>query len=244
MTHPEEPTEWNSIFELLSLDRVLPFYEDMGLNLPDKERFVTLLRQMLSQSHDELGSDRVPDMDFVEKVLNEIRLLLGDERFEHFYRWATTVFYWAPSDQPQWSIWDHILPRRSHHLPRDLSPDRWSAVAEFQLSKSAGDVEQRATAQKHQPLSDWDAQMYTRHNYRDQNSPDDVFEEGIDPFSPVTSTIEMNRMQLAWPKLWAHFSDDEKNLFWRYGQAKLKEWEPEETVAGGVPHPDSLRRQL
>ena len=86
--------------------------------------------------------------------------------------------------------------------------------------------------------------MYTRHNYRDQNSPDDVFEEGIDPFSPVTSTIEMNRMQLAWPKLWAHFSDDEKNLFWRYGQAKLKEWELEETVAGGVPHPDSLRRQL
>ena len=131
MTHPEEPTEWNSIFELLSLDRVLPFYEDMGLNLPDKERFVTLLRQMLSQSHDELGPDRVPDMDFVEKVLNEIRLLLGDERFEHFYRWATTVFYWAPSDQPQWSIWDHILPRRSHHLPRDLSPDRWSAVLSF-----------------------------------------------------------------------------------------------------------------
>jgi hypothetical protein len=242
MTDPEDATEWHTLFELLSLDRVVPFYDEMGLNLADKVSFVSLLRRMLTESV--AKDNQVTSMGSVESMLEQLRNHLGEERYRHFHRWATNVFYWAPSDQAQWSIWDDIIPRRAHHLPEDLPPDRWNAIAEFQLAKSTDDVKQRVQMLKQEPLSDWDAEMYKRSNYQDKESSDDIFEEdSVDPLSPIINTIEMNRMQLAWPKLWSHFSEDEKYRFWRYGQVKLAEWELGELFRQGLLHPDSLEAE-
>ena len=244
MTHPEEATEWNTIFGLLSLDRVIPFYEEMGLQLPDKQRSVEMLRRLLTESRTTYGPDLMPDMRFAEKVLKEIESLFGKETADHFYKWATTVFYWAPSDQAHWSIWDSLIPRRAHHLPPGLPSERWDSIAQFQQAINVDDVKQRARALRPKRLTEWDAETYAVENYENQEYPFDRNNEGIDPMSPVVGTIEMNRIQLAWPKLWSQFSDDEKNLFWNYGKQKVKEWEVEETVPGGLPHPDTLRRQI
>jgi hypothetical protein len=244
MTHPDEPTEWNSLIELLSLDRVIPFYGDMGLNLPDKGGFVELIRSLVVEGHQKFGPGRTPDMEFVRYVFDRFRRFLGTESFEAFYKWAMTVFCWAPSDQAQWSIWDDIIPRTPGHMPPGLPVEKWNAVARFQQAEETGDVEARVIAQKRNPLTEWDAMMYARYNYRDKTDRDDVFEEGVDPLAPILSTIQINRMQLAWAAFWNSFSDDEKDILWKYAQNKFDEWELIDAIPGGLMHPDSLYRQL
>lgn len=238
-----EPFRWNEIFTLLSLDGVVPLYEEMGLQIPDKQRFVQILRRQIVESREKYGSDKMPDIHFAEKVLEEIEGTLGRKTVEHFYQWATTVFYEVHQHQPQWSAWDDALPRHPAQLPQRLTPDRWEVIAQFREAHNIEDVEQKVRELRLQPLSDWDAELYSINGY--SNVEDPMFEDEFnDPYSPILGTIEMNRFQLAWPMLWSHFSEEEKNLYWEYGRQKRKAEGLDKYDAGGLPHPDELRRQI
>lgn len=236
-----EPNRWNLIFELLSLDGMAPLYEDMGLQIPDKPRFAQMLRRLITGARELYGPERTPDIHFAEKVLKEIAADLGEQTAERFYKWATCVFYWGHPDQPQWSAWDSILPRHPAQLLKGLPPERWNAIVQFRKAHNSEDAEQRIRALRSQPLSDWDSEMYSLHNYSNKEDPwcEDDF---VDPYSPILSTIEMNRFQLAWPNLWSQFTEEEKTLLWNYGQQFLKDEEIE--MPAPLLHPDALRRQL
>ena len=236
-----EASRWNLIVGLLSLDGVVPLYEQMGLDVRDTSRFVQLLRSLIAKSREVYGSDKVPDVRFANQLLSEIESVFSREVAEHFYRWATTVFYWVHSDQPQWSAWDMILPRHPDQVPREIPRERYDVVAWFRKAHSVEDVEEQLKVLKSRPLSPWDAEMYSIHSY--SNKEDPMFEDDlVDPYSPILSTIEMNRFQLAWPKLWSHFAAEEKNLLWRRGQQFLRNEQIE--MPGPLLHPDALRRQL
>jgi len=235
---------WNLIFDLLSLDGMTPFYEEMGLQIHDKQRFAHLLRRLITESRQTYEPGHTPDISFAEKVLKEIEANFGKATAEHFYKWATMIFCWVYQDQPHWSAWDHdTLPRHPAQLPDWLPPEKWQAIAEFREAHSIDDIEERVKALRSQPLSNWDAEMYSIHNYSNVEDPmcEDDF---VDPYSPILSTIEMNRFQLAWPKLWSHFSEDEKSRFWEYAKQRRREIGLDKYYGNSVPHPDQLRRQI
>jgi hypothetical protein len=236
-----EPSRWNLIFELLSLDGIVALYEEMGLKIPDKQRFARMLRRLMAETRQTYGPDRTPDIRLAEKVLKEIEAVFGKQTAEHFYKWATTVFYWVHSFQPQWSAWDSILPRHPAQLHKNLSSERWDDVAQFRKAHSTEDLEQQVRLLRTRPLSAWDTEAYLLYRY--SNNEDPLCERDfIDPYSPILSTIEMNRFQLAWPKLWSQFTEDEKNLLWNYGRQFLKDEEIE--MPERLRHPDELRRQI
>src|ERR1700694_1973590 len=85
-----------------------------------RNRSVQMLRQLIIESRETYEPGRTPDIRFAEKVLKAIESIFGKDTTEHFYRWATTVFYWAPSDQIHWSVWDDLIPRREARLPKVL----------------------------------------------------------------------------------------------------------------------------
>ena len=85
--------------------------------------------------------------------------------------------------------------------------------------------------------------MYSLRNYRNKEDPLSLSDDdSVDPYSPILSTIEMNRFQLAWPKLWSQFTQEEKNLMWNYGQQFLRDEEIE--MPAPLTHPDDLRRRV
>jgi hypothetical protein len=238
-----EPNRWNLIFELLSLDGMAPLYEDMGLLIPDKPRFAQMLRRLITGAREKYGPERTPDIHFAENVLKEIAANLGKGTAERFYKWATSVFYWVHSYQPQWSAWDSILPRHPAQLHKNLPPGRYDAIANFRKAHSVDDVVQRLKAPKRLPLSDWDSEMYSLRNYRNKEDPLSLSDDdSVDPYSPIISTIEMNRFQLAWPKLWRQFSEEEKTVLLKYGQQFLNDEEIE--MPEPLRHPDDLRSLL
>lgn len=238
-----EANQWNLAFEVLSLDGISPLYEEMGLRIQEKQQFVDMLRRLITESRETYTPGRTPDIRFAEKVLKEIESLFGQDTGEHFYRWATTVFYWVPSYQPGWSAWDSLLPRHPAKLPKGLPSERWEAIAQFREETTPDDLTPRIIELKKRPLTQWDAEMYSLHNYSNKDDP--MFEdELVDPYSPVESTIEMNRFQLGWPKLWSKFTDQEKGILWNYGKQWLRDERLEDLLPGGLPHPDELRRQI
>jgi hypothetical protein len=236
-----EPSRWNLIFELLSLDGIVPLYEEMGLEIPDKQRFVQMFRRMIAEARQIYGSDRTPDIRFAERVLKEIESLFGEATADHFYMWATTVFYWVHSYQPQWSAWDFILPRHPAQLHESLPPEKYGAINQFRQGHNIEDLDRQIKVLKGRPLSEWDAEMYSFRSY--SNVEDPRFEDDlIDPYSPILSTIEMNRFQLAWPKLWSNFTENEKRTLWNYGQKFLRDEEID--MPEPLRYPDSLQREL
>lgn len=238
-----EPFWWNTIFILLSLDGVFPFFEEMGLQLGDKEGFVRMLRRLIAQSREIYGRGRMPDIEFANNVLKEIEANFGKGALQHFYKWATTVF---AEDYPvlaQWSAWRDVIPHHPAQLPEWLPPERWEAIAQFHEAHDVSDIEQKVKALRSKPLTLWDAEIYSIYSY--SNVEDPMFEDDFnDPYSDILSTVKMNRFQVAWPKLWSHFSHEEKNLFWEYGKRERKEEGLDKYDAGGIPHPDELHRQI
>jgi len=98
------------------------------------------------------------------------------------------------------------------------------------------ELEQRIEEIKTQRLSDWDLEMYSIHQFNN----DDLG----DPFSIVLTTIEMNRFQLFWEQLLPQLTVAEKTTLWERAQVLQKEtgiWLPEGEV---LCVPDESRRQL
>jgi hypothetical protein len=236
-----EVSQWNLIFTLLSLDGLAPLYEEMGLHLADKQSFLALLRRLIVEARAEFGRERTPGLSFAERVMREVEELFGKRTAEFFYKWATTVFFWVHCDQPQWSAWDIILPRHPSQLPKDLPSERYEVIARFREGTSTDDVKQQVALLKSQPLTDWDAEMYSMHKFSNREDP--RFEDDlVDPYSAVLSTVEMNRFQIGWQELWSHFLQDEKARLRDYGQQLLLNQEIE--MSEGLMLPNDLRRQI
>jgi hypothetical protein len=237
-----EPSRWEFIFTLLSLDGVVPLYEAMGLQLPDKQRFLKMLRSFLMEKRENQKEGKAQDPPLSTQVVQQLEAFFGRETAVHFYNWATTVFYWTHRHQPQWSAWDIIfLYADSLCEQLSLPPEKQKAISQFRESKNVDDVEQLIARLKTQPLSEWDSEIYMLKNFDNRDDPMLEY-DFIDPYSIVLSTVEMNRFQLRWETFQEQFSQDEKVRLWSYGKRMLteKEIEMPETLL----HPDNLHRLL
>jgi hypothetical protein len=234
-------TRWGMIFTLLSMDVMTPFYEPMGLAMPDKQRFLKMLRRLILENRTiyQQNPEVIPPL--ADHVLEEMQSILGVDETEHFFKWATTVYTEVPADHPQWSAWQIIFFRAAYNdkIQERLgvpAGKRDNILAQYFEVMDLTEVEQKIEKIKTQPLSDWDLEMYSIHQF----SNDDL----SDPFAIVLSTVEMNRFQLFWEQLLSQLSVDEKTHLWKQAQRILKEtgiWLPE---GEGLSFPDELRRQL
>ena len=233
-----KPSKWGQIFILLSLDNAVPFYEAMGLRLP-AERFQKLLRKSIIENR--LTYERQPQRatQLADRVLKEVALHLAEELARHFYVWSTTIFLEAPADQPQWSAWE-ILVGYSPLLKNlknkgSITETRHDGIKEtFAKYMDLSDVEGIATEIKKIPLSAWDLEMYSIHQY----SHDSL----SDPLDLILRIVEMNQFQIFWEIFMSDASSREKEALREEGQIVAKEiglWLP-----GPLESPDSLRRML
>jgi hypothetical protein len=235
-------SQWKLIFVLLSLDGVVPFYDEMGLQVSDKQQFVEVLRRLIIK--DRSIYEKIEDVEssLVPRAMGELKTLFTQRSADHFYTWATTVFCWAPSDQAQWSAWQIVLlyedELRKHVL---LSPQQYEVISRLRKSLGADDIAEHVATLKSQPLTEWDSETYSVNNF---SNVDDPFCETdfIDPYSIVLSTVEMNRFQSNWGDLLSSLTAEEKMQLWTYGQQMMTA----QNVSLPEPlyHPDSLRRQI
>jgi hypothetical protein len=236
-----KPTQWGLIFALLSMEVIIPLYEDMGLELSDKKRFVDMLRRLILENRKvyEANPGVVPPL--AAHVLEEMEKILGKDQTWFFYRWVTSVFIEIHSDLPQWSAWQILFDTCAYNdRMRDrlgLPPEKRDAIlAQYRKALNVSDVEQKMAELKALPLSDWDLEMYSIHQFHN--------DELSSPFDSVLRVVEMNRFQLFWEELLPQLSAGEKIRMQKESQRLLKEmeiWMPENEE---LRYPDNLRRQL
>lgn len=244
MREPEaEESRWGLMLTLLSLDSVAPFYEAMGLSVPDKRRFQELLRGVITEHRREAGPDAPLGVGPAEEFLRRLEGAFGGQAAGQFRAWAETVFFSAHADLPQWSAWDIILPHHPDDVPEALGlpPERLAAVEGFRDSFSVRDLEEQVRSARDVPLSEWDADIYALHHF--SNAEDPMFEDDfIDPFGFVLSTAQMNRFQENWARHWQQYTPEEKEAFRAYGQQLLDDEGID--MPGPLSHPDQLVREL
>src|SRR3989442_11976502 len=66
------PYRWNLVFELLSLDCVVPLYAEMGLAIDDEPRFVHILRRLITEKRKTYAHFDNADLSFATEVMRDI----------------------------------------------------------------------------------------------------------------------------------------------------------------------------
>lgn len=236
-----KPTRWGMIFILLSMDVIRPLYEAMGLRLRDKDRFREMLRQLILENRKiyEQNPEVAPPL--ADRVLEQIEVRFGESEAEHFYRWATTVYNEVHADLPQWSAWEMLLFQAAYNpeirdrlgLPSDK---RDSILSQYRDALDIDDVEQEVENLKAKLLSDWDLEMYSIHQFNN----DDL----SDPFSIVLRTVRINRFQLFWESIIPQLPAEQSVQLWKRAQGLLKSLRVWMRENEQLRYPNNLRRQI
>lgn len=233
-----DPAQWGLILALLSMDVIVPFYEEMGLILKNKRNFVPVLRDLILTNRKQYEADQGVVPPIAEKVLAALQSTFGESDAQTFFRWATNIFFQVHADNPQWSAWEILMSEWVYNhsvvLSR-LSENRAeNPVDRYGEINDIADVESKIAVVRQKPLSVWDMEMYAIHGF----SNDD---ELNDPFADVVSTIEMNRFRRFWRMLCDTLTSEDKRLLHEQGQKtadELEIWMP-----GPLVDPDALWRQ-
>ncbi len=189
-TPTAEQERWGAAAGLLSLDVVVPFYAHMGLAIPDPKEFVQVLRKCILENRRtfEKNPNRIPDLK--NTLLATLRHEFDPRTAEAFEEWIIHEFVFLPYDfAPLWH-WDYVLVLARWDsqwwdalgFPPDFS-ERARARLEADvidhdgLHKLADRIDQR-------PLSDWDLEMYSLHQFDDDDN---------DPYNWILQTVRKRR---------------------------------------------------
>jgi hypothetical protein len=235
------PIQWGMIFILLSMDVITPFWEAMGLRLRDSKYFQNLLRSLIIENRKIYEQDPETIPPLAARVFEQLESLMGKSESESLYKWATNIYNEVHADQPQWSAWEIIFFRAAYNaqIKKQLGlPEEEidSILSKYKKDLDTADVEQKIESLKTKPLSDWDLEMYSIHQFHN----DDL----NNPFDLVLRFIRMNRFQNFWEGLLQNLSEDEKVILHQNGQEIIKEmgvWLPENEE---LVLPDNLRKGL
>lgn len=235
------PSQWGLIFTLLSMDIMVPLYEAMGLQLKEKEKFISLLRRLIIDNRKiyEANPSIIPPL--ADRVMEMLKCSFSEAEAKNLYHWAVSVFTQVHAEQPQWSAWEMLFHTWAYNTQQqakllELPLERRNQIfSDYRDALNLKAVKQQIAELKSHQLSIWDMEIYSIHQF---NNDDEI----ADPFNTVTQTIEINFFQLFWKKTISQLSLSDKNCFWEHGQQLLTErevWMPEP-----LKHPDDLRRLL
>ncbi|KHD07340.2 hypothetical protein PN36_21245 [Candidatus Thiomargarita nelsonii] len=191
---------WAKIFVLLSMDIVIPFYHLMGLNLPNRQEFVQILRDIILESYKKQVDNPNDVSLFVTDSIRKIADKFGEDICLQLLQWGRFIFAentHAHADLHQWKV---ILEycHSNTKLWEDLG---WSpmlsheAQKKFLASKSMAEYDELHKKVYEQPLSDWDLCLYAIRRFDDE---DPTATNRPDKWVYHTVFTEQNRIFFVW----------------------------------------------
>ena len=228
-------SDWNELFALLSLDSVTELYPYLALELKDSLTFHHRLQDCIRDARrqqDDVVSKKATASEIIFACL---RAQTGDD-FQLFSQWCREALIGTHADQPQISVWNLVFSPWSNgrDWPSGIPSDKMGALAreyKSQCARSGRDA--KIEAIKLKPISDWDVEMYTRHNW---NHFDDVH----DPFITLSIMASVNCTRKFLESLVRHWTPEELQALTRGAQAAVESlgiWMP-----GPVPTPEEALR--
>jgi hypothetical protein len=241
--------DWLSAIALLSLDLTRPFYESMGLQVPDLASFQTLLRSTIEDSLVAfvLVDPRQMDLLAIKKVLDGLTAMFSAEYGTAFTLWFVTIFV---RRRNEWLMYESILIRWHAALRKrqedTLGFSRRSEIVEaFRAARNLDDVKAAAakarTDEGRRQRTSWDGFMYNLGLYVDgpelANGINDLFDavRVRDPFENIEDVIEQNRFQLFWEILLKTAEPQMLDVLRDRAQ---------QAYNATLPHPSELRRHV
>jgi len=184
-----ELARWEMAFELLSMERVKPFLNDMGLSISNPDSIQSVARRFLEQI-ERTSNDMQKERTILQETLADIALVTDNQTAQNLYQWVMRTF--SPGNQRGMFRWAWLLKWAAGVGGREDSPtlpalDREKIDAIVQIVREKfrdeTDLERRLDEAELLPKSGWDAEVYKK------------YEAGYSPLHSVSGTIEDYRTQ-------------------------------------------------
>jgi hypothetical protein len=224
-----DAARWHLIFTLLSLDRVRPFWNQMGLDLSEvfiiqevARSFVNEYRQIEGQI-DLSTEERVTQhKSLIDKTFDSLRKELGEKGSKKLFDWGQINFPYESKSDADAFMWRRLLRRLaglsalSYPLVPLAFPSDLQESIKAAILRHLGDPEvlhNHLRSVEETPASAWDASIYA--NYTPQASPLDW----------VENTIEYANTRKTWQEIEKILPEDKVEIFqeWAKKQAEVME---------------------
>lgn len=196
---------------ILSLDSIRPFFQEMGLCVPDEANFQKLLRQSLVAFRPSRASGvRPPDPAvWVSEVVSRMTTIFGDTFVAKFRKWMSSVLF-PPPDLP-YNAWRLIFsdlsrsPESWQYL--ELPPDQAEPLRKrYSTLTDWAPVQAIADRVKAQPLSEWDLAIFALYNF---------YEEANDPVAEALAASKRRHLFTFWRELEQAATVDKQRMLLR-----------------------------
>lgn len=190
MTELFEPSSldghWTQISIVLSLDVAFEFFADFRLPARDHLDFQNRLRNAIGELR-KIASEGGNDMPNIRNVMKNH---MPPSDIQRLNAWGNKQFLGYHADQPAISAWDVVVSHWAYSRNREiefLGPEnhRWFCQ-EYKSKVLVDDIRQRSEIAAERPLSDWDLEMYSRHQFGK--------EWESSPFATIESMVRGNRL--------------------------------------------------
>ncbi|MCP4356483.1 MAG: hypothetical protein GY796_00495 [Chloroflexi bacterium] len=216
---------WHTIFGLLSMERVVPFLDEMRFAFVD----ITVIRPYARQYIKTYEITWEDDGSLLQQTFNQIAKATDESTALALYDWGTNKFLYGGSEGAREFIWGTLLQRLAGVGNRESSPlplpeDKVKAVIQIvQVYIGVAEDKQRlwdrVDAAEAQPHSEWEERIYSR--YLSDTSPLDAIE----------STIKFHQVRRAWEQMKLMLNESELDILLQWGRLLGKEMDmPPELV--------------
>jgi hypothetical protein len=212
---------WERILLILSLDRVTPVWEDMGLRIGDREHVKAIIREFVTEQQQQSMDDdlvvyprRISAL--INTMLDRIAEVDGDENADALATWIATT-YLPNLDRERWyETWQILFLRLAEGNITQLSGQGISDQALAALTElvtrwqaQEAQIHDRIEAADALALTGWDGQQYLRYRHE---TPD------ISPLDYLSSFLKNYTFAPFWRNLVEFLSAREMSILNRWGQ--------------------------
>lgn len=194
---------------LLSMDRIVPFYQWLGVPTEEPSPLVSALRAAIIANRRAFAADqsRVPNLwRAVETAFIEVD---GTPALTDLQAWIEEVFVYDDQDLRQTQPWFMLLGltfRNDDRWRQLILPEPIKTATQERLSTvfSRDEIHALADTVDAEPLSAWDVEMYSLHGFDEDEN---------DPYNWVLEVATKHRVQkfLAW--LRPQLSETQSHIF-------------------------------
>lgn len=211
---------WEIGLVLLSLDRVMPFWEKIELKFSHPENVREAIRSTVIQQQQ---WDKGEDPDYLNKLSTSINKLLtdlqhieGDNGPLTFKRWMEEVLI-ASDHKPPWhGAWYSMLTMLDETQEAVLEKlgMSWEKIPKLleladEWSQAQNEIEDRIEEVEAQPLEGWDEEQY---RYYQRESTD------VSPLDWLSACLRYVKFKRIWGKMLALLYPEEMNVLNQWGQ--------------------------
>jgi hypothetical protein len=213
--------QWQRVLMILSLDRVTPFWEDMGVHLSESERVKDLLRDLVTeQQRQPLDADMVvyprQICGLIDATLDRIAEVEGDEGANGLAEWIALTYLPNLERERWYETWRILFLRLaegniSQLSGQGISDEKLSSLTALvtRWQERIAQVDDRLDQADALPLTGWDGRQYSLYRHE---TPD------ISPLDYVSSFLNNYTFAPFWQGLVELLSPGEMSVLDRWGQ--------------------------